>query len=202
MNQHRWKLSVSNDIRAVLEHSAKSLKWAWRTDDKDPKSYPINTHSVFAEIKTQLSEVSRAISKIDSQKQKLVPTPRLPTRLSELVAERTIKAVYEEQNKGSYNAALKLAVYQGEKGASAWRKILLAVDAAYRICVYGVESIPRPRVQFLHRKLLEIADAAEVGDLNHQGIVEFLDDLCPCGDNHKPEAIRKLRKRWTRRSRV
>jgi hypothetical protein len=196
-NQHRWKLSVNGAARPVLEDLARSLKWAWETDNKDPKSYPINTHSVFAEIKTQLSEISRAKLQVKSQTPKPLPAPSVPRCLSDLVAERTIKAVYEDQNDGSYHAALKLAAYDHRKGASAWRKILLAVDAAYRIGVYGVEFIPRPRVHFLHRNLLKIADVVGMDDLTHEGMVEFLDDLCPCGEKHKAETIRKLRKRWT-----
>ena len=119
--------------------------------------------------------------------------------------EKTIKAVYEQQNDGSYEGALKVAASGERNGTSAWRKIWLAANAAYLIRFYGIEFIPRPRVQFLHRRLLEIADATgtnEVADdsinkLTHAGIAEFLDDLCPCGKKHKAETIRKLRKRWT-----
>jgi hypothetical protein len=194
-NQHRWKLSVSDDTLRVLEDLARRLNWAWETDRKDAKSYPINTHAVFAKIKTQLSKISRDKSKSELQTPRSVPAGRVPKRLSDLVDERTIKAVYQEQNDGSYYAALKIAAYDNRKGASAWRKILLAVNAAYPICVYGVDFIPKPRVQFLHRNLLQIADALGVPDLTHAGMVEFLNDLCPCGNRHKPDTIRKLRAR-------
>lgn len=198
-NQHRWKLSVSDHARRVLEESAQRLKWAWEIDKKDPKSYPLNTDYAFAKIERQLSRDTGEESQIEPQARELPPRPAPPKRLSDLLGEKTIKAIYEQQNDGSYEVALRLAASGERKGSIAWRKILLAVNAAYLICVYGVEFVPKPRVQFLHRNLLEIADSTELSDLTHEGIVEFLDDLCPCGKRHKPEAIRKLRKRWTGR---
>ena len=196
-NQHRWKLSVSEDTLRVLEDSAKRLKWAWAFDKKDPKLFPINADYVFAEIDEQLSKDSQEESPIKPQPRKLPTLPRPPKNFSALVDEKTIKAVYEQQNEGSYEGALKLAGSGGRRGTSAWRKIWLAANDAYLIRFYGIEFIPRPRVQFLHRRLLEIAEQIELSDLHHPGIAEFLDDLCPCGERHKPEAVRKLRKRRT-----
>ena len=204
-NQHRWKLWVSDDARCVLEESVQRLKWAWETDKKYPKSYPLNTDYAFAQIQSQLTEGSRDRSQIVPQPPELPSPSPAPKRLSELVHEKTIKAVYEQQNDGKYENALKLAASGEREGAIAWRKILHAVNAAYLIHSYGDEFIPRPRVQFLHRNLLKIADITSMNelthegiqDLTHEGIVEFLDDLCPCGKKHEAETIRKLRKRWT-----
>jgi hypothetical protein len=204
-NQHRWKDAVSEDALRVLEDSAKRLKWAWAFDKKDPKLFPINTDYVFAEIEEQLSKASQGKSRIRPQPRRLPTLSRPPKSFSALVDEKTIKAVYEQQNNGSYEGALKLAASGERKGTSAWRKIWLAANDAYLIRFYGIEFIPRPRVQFLHRRLLEIADATgsnELADeginkLTHAGIAEFLDDLCPCGKKHKAETIRKLRRRWT-----
>jgi len=66
---------------------------------------------------------------------------------------------------------------------------------AYVIIYYGLDSAPRPRVHFLHRELLDIVESEHLRDLSLEGIVEFLDDICPCGKKHKPDAVRKLRKR-------
>jgi hypothetical protein len=196
-NQHRWKLSVSGDALRVLEDFAKRLKWAWAFDKKDPKLFPINTDYVFAEIDEQLSRVLRHGLRSKPQTLNLPLLLRPPKRFSDLLDDKTIKAVYEQQNDGSYEGALKLAASGKPKGTSAWRKIWLAANDAYLIRFYGIEFIPRPRVQFLHRRLLDIADKVKVSDLHHPGIAELLDDLCPCGERHKPEAIRKLRKRLT-----
>ena len=196
-NRHRWKLSVSDHAKNVLEGLAKRVKWAWEIDKKDPKSYPLNTDYVFGEIDEQLSKFLRDRSQIEPQARKLPLPPRPPMRFSDLVDEKIIKAVYEQQNDGSYEDALKLAASGKGKGASAWRKIVLAVDASYMIDFCGMEFIPRPRVQFLHRKLLNIAERVGLNDISHEGIAEFLDDLCPCEEKHKSGTIRKLRKRWS-----
>jgi hypothetical protein len=180
-----------------LNQSAQRLKWAWDTDKKYPKSYPLNTDFAFTEIHRQLSAGSRDSSQIQQQFRELPSPPPPPKSLSEIVHEKTIKAVYEQQNDGKYEDALKLAASGEREGAIAWRKILHAVNATYLIHTYGDEFIPRPRVQFLHRNLLEIADVVEMNDQTHEGIVEFLDDLCPCGERHEAETIRKLRRRWT-----
>jgi hypothetical protein len=178
-----------------VEHLAERLKWAWRIDLKDPESYPLNTGSVFFEIEESL----KARSQNTQQSAKVPPVPPPPRRLPELVRERTIKAVYEEQNDGTYESALKLAA-SGD--LSSWQKILHALSGAYLIDRVSVYLAPKPRVHFLHRNLLELANLLELNDLTHQGIVEFLEDLCPCGKRHKVEAIRKLRKRWTARKRT
>jgi hypothetical protein len=196
-NQHRWKQWVSDHACCVLEKSAQRLKWTWDTDRKYPKSYPLNTDYAFAQIHSELREGSRDRSQSEQETRELPSPAPAPKRLSDLVHEKTIKAVYEQQNDGRYKDALKLAAYGEPKGSIAWRKILHAVNAAYLIHSYGEEFIPAPRVQFLHRNLLKIADVVEMDDVTHEGIVEFLDDLCPCGEKHEAETIRKLRNRWT-----
>jgi hypothetical protein len=196
-NQHRWKNSVDKRIRSVLEEAAKALEWAWNLDKESPRSFPLNTWYLFSEIEEQLQDQPKVHKNI-----KLPPPPPPPKRVSELVDERTIRAVYEQQNAGTYREALKLAASDDGKASLAWRKILHAVEAAYFINHYGEQAAPKPRVHFLHRELLEIADAVDLKELTHQGIVEFLDDLCPCGKRHKAEAIRKLRKRWSGTKRI
>lgn len=60
---------------------------------------------------------------------------------------------------------------------------------AYMIAAYGID-LPRPKVHVLHRGLLEIAEQLIIDEAD--GIVEFLDDVCPCGKTHSHEALRKL----------
>jgi hypothetical protein len=201
-DQHRWKVSVSDQARFVLEESARRLKWAWEIDKNHPKSYPLNTDKAFSVVHAKLELDSGDRSGIQQQALELPSPPIPPKRLSELLHEKTIKAVYEKQNDGSYEDALKLATSGERKGHATWRKILQAVNAAYLIPYYGDEFIPRPQVHFLHRNLLDIADVVRISDLTHQGIAEFLDDLCPCGRRHEPETIRKLRMRWKRGKQV
>jgi hypothetical protein len=51
------------------------------------------------------------------------------------------------------------------------------------------------RVHFLPRELLDIVKLLKLNDLTSEGLVDFFDDLCPCGKKHHAEAIRKLGKR-------
>jgi hypothetical protein len=178
-----------------LETFGERLKRAWERDMEYPNSYPLNTHFAFQEIKgwiVGLQSGSQGNKK--ALKLALLRQPP-PKRFSELVADGTIRAVYEEQNGGSFIDALARA-RSGDKSATrAFRKILNAVEAAYYIEHFGDDTAPKPRVNFLHRNLLEIADLSHLSDLTHEGVVEFLDDLCPCRKKHKPDAIRKLRRR-------
>jgi hypothetical protein len=193
-NQHRWKESVDELTRNVLEEAAKNLKWAWSLDMKYPNSYPLNTSYQFAQIEERL----RGQSAIRHGAKLRLPS-RSPQSLGELLNEKTIKAVYEEQNQGTYKDALRQAAAGFKEGLSAWRKILRAAEGAYAIEYYAIELAPKPKVQFLHRNLLLLLAAAseDLRDfpLTDPGIAEFFDDVCPCGKGHKPDAVRKLRKR-------
>lgn len=198
-NQHRWKSSLGEDICGVLDDAAERLAWAWEVDMKYPRSFPMNTSYAFDEIDKWIKECQRGGEPKVERKGLPNPRSRTPKRFSDLVDDRVIKAVFEDQNVGSYSDALKLAD-SGDKAARfAFRKILKAVTPAYLISHFGDDFIPKPRVHFLHRALLTLAESLQISDLKHDGIVEFLDDLCPCGKRHTADAIRKLRKRAARR---
>jgi hypothetical protein len=198
-NQHRWRESLDRKTCNVLDDAAERLEWAWGLDMKDPKSYPVNTDIAFFEIKGWIEEC-RQEGQPDGQPQaeskgiKLI-RPRPPKRFSELVGERAIEIAYESQNVNTYIEALRIAASGDRLAGFTFRKILNAVRVAYSIERYGPDAAPMPKVHFLHRSLLEIAELLKLSDLTHEGIVEFLDDLCPCGKIHKQDAIRKLRMR-------
>jgi hypothetical protein len=192
-NQHRWKKSLDENNHRALEGAAETLVWAWKTDMETPKSYPLNTNYAFSQLKKRIRDIHHpSRSRTERKLSKLPPPPPPPKRFSELIDEKTIRAVYEDQNTGRYGDALKLAA-RGDHAA--FRRILNDIGQAYLIDYFGLDATPKPRVHFLHRNLLEIADLLDLGDLNHAGIVEFLDDLCPCRRTHRIDAIRKLRKR-------
>jgi len=198
-NQHRWKESLNADICGVLDDAAARLEWAWEVDMKYPRSYPVNTDYAFYEIKEWIEECQRGSQPETERKPLILRRSRPPKNFSELVDDGIIRAVFEDQNVGSYNDALKCAASGDKSAHRTFRKILKAVEPAYLISHFGEEHAPRPRVHFLHRNLLEIADLLHLSDLTHEGIVEFLDDHCPCRKRHTPDAIRKLRKRVVRR---
>ncbi len=102
----------------------------------------MNTARVFHELRDRLrgKDVRKPIT--------VGPKPR-HRRLSDLVDDKSIRAVYEDRNDGTYQEALRL-VLDVKVGGRYWRKILRAIDHAFQ---YG-DYPPPPRVQFLHRNLL------------------------------------------------
>lgn len=158
---------------------------------KSPNSYPLSTSFQLAKFE-QLLRRGRGGPKASNVWRR----PRPPKSFADLIPEDTIKAIYEDQNQERYEDAITRATLGFGDGLAAWRKISRAAEQAYVTEYYGIEFAPRPRVHFLHRNLLLcLAASEELGDLSAQGIVEFLDDVCPCGERHEPDAIRKLKKR-------
>ena len=189
-NRHRWKAWVDDHVRHVLERAAEHLKWSWREDNKSPRAFPLQTWWVFVQVKEELAGGPARRTGIKLRRH------QPPKKLSDLLREGTVKVAYEDHNQGTYEDALKQADLGYDEGYSAWRKIKRALDVAYIILYYGAEFAPRPRVNFLHRELLGIADSDEgLRDQDLAGLAEFLDDICPCGRKHQPDAIRKLRGR-------
>jgi hypothetical protein len=191
-NPHRWKGSVDDRTRVLLDRCAKWLQRSWDLDKKNSGYYPMNTWMAFMETRDSLSTNS---PEVPGKGIKVALAPR-PQTLLEFLSEKTISAIYHEQNEGSYSEALGQAI-AGD--AKSWKKILRAIDASYYVYLYGDQASPTPRNHFLHRNLLEIADLTLLGDLTHEGVVEFFDDMCPCGKKHQPDAVRKLRRRLARR---
>jgi hypothetical protein len=105
-----------------------------------------------------------------------------------------VQVVYEERSAESYAHALDRASHGSRK---ALQSILFAVEMAWLLDHVGAQAIPPPRIQFLHIKLIRIARLLTSERLTHKGIVDFLEDLCPCGKPHRIDAIRKLRTRWS-----
>jgi hypothetical protein len=162
---------------------------------KHAGSYPVNSSYAFAEINERIKKRQRRGAPEVERRGVALRRRRPPECFSELVDDRVIRAVFEDQNAGSYSEALKCAASGHKSAHRAFRKILNAVESAYLIDYFGNEFAPKPRVLFLHRNLLEIADLLQLSVLRPAGIMEFLDDLCPCGRKHKSDATRKLIKR-------
>jgi hypothetical protein len=193
-NRHRWKDWIDDRrVREVLKDASEGLAWAWKLDKKSPDTFPVNTWYQFVQIEELLENKPIVRAGIT-----LPPPPPPPRKLSDLLDDPTIKSAYEDQNEGSYEDALIEARGGFDKGYRAMRKIVRALSVAYVTAYHGLEHAPRPRVHFLHRGLLGIVDSPHLRDLTPEGIVEFFDDVCPCGTKHLPDAIRKLRKRRER----
>ena len=193
-NEHRWKLSLDHRKVRLLEELASELRWSWDIDSEHPRSYPINTDHVFSEIRRDLRE-----NRPRTKKVKLRPPPP-PKRFSDLFDEGLIKTVYEQQHDSSYEAAIRLAGASRQGSSNAFHNLMKAARAAWEITCYGDHVIPRPKIHFLHRELLEIAEDLDLDTLTNAGLEEFFEDVCPCSKTHHAEAIRKLRKRKKARS--
>jgi hypothetical protein len=183
---------------ALLEETAQQLKSAWESHLRAPDYYPMNAEIVLAETKAKLRGEPEVVQQGPI---KLPSPPQPPQSFSDLLDEKLIESVYEDQNSGSYADALKQAGSEDdEKAWLAFRKILKAIEGAYASYLYGYQGTPTPKVHFLHRNLLEVADLAGLSDLTHEGLLEFFDDLCPCGKQHNLDALRKLRKRLSNKT--
>ena len=196
-NQHRWKKWIEDQrVRKVLEEAAAGLAWAWTLDRKTPDRFPVNTWYQFVQIEQLLQNKSAQREGVKLPR----PSPP-PKKLSDLVDDGMIKAVYEDHHEGSYEDALIEARGGFGAGYRALRRITRALDIAYVTIYHGLEHAPNPKVHLLHRNLLDIANS-RLGDLTLEGIAEFFDDLCPCGTKHLPDTIRKLKKRRARARRM
>jgi hypothetical protein len=198
MSRHAWAEWVeSEEVRHLLWKSKDWLKQAWKYDQEDPKSYPINTYLALVEIESSLKNPQGP-----RPRTRLSTKVKIPRTLWELISERTVKAIWEDNHSGSFEEAIAQATPthydEVRKSQKVFKAIVRAIETAYVVDYVSWELLLRPKVNILHRGLNEIAKAAGVGDQTEAGFAEFLDDLCPCGLKNHREAVRKLSSRSTR----
>jgi len=198
-NQHRWKKSLDSRVVKVLEETAERLEISWEFDRAHPNSYPVNTDHALSETRAQLKNKAAVARSLKELRKSRVPAKSL----YDLIDEGIVRRLYEQQHAGSYSRALRQASEGYGAGLAAWRQIVKCLIPAYLLVFAGTDYIPKPKIHFLHRELLDIAKSLEeLDDLTKEGLAEFLDDICPCGKKHNAEAIRKLRKRLTQSRRL
>jgi hypothetical protein len=147
-NQHRWKEWLDVNVCGVLEDAAARLEWAWAVDMKHPRTFPVNTNYGFCEIREWIDDCQRTGQPETEHKGLRLRKSRPPRLFSELVDDGIIRAVFEDQNVGSYSDALKLAA-SGDKSAHfTFSKILKAIEPAYLISHFGEDAAPKPKVHF------------------------------------------------------
>jgi hypothetical protein len=191
-NQHQWKKWLDPRVVEVLEEAGERLEVSWKFDSEYPKSYPVNTDHALSETKAQLNNRAPV-----THNPKGLRGARVPAKsLYDLVDDETVRILYEQQYADSYSRAVTQASEGFGPGRAAWRKIMKCLTPAYLI-KFGGDDGPKPKVHFLHRQLLGIAKSVEPG-LSKEGLADFLDDICPCGKKHKPEAVRKSEERLTK----
>jgi len=195
----RWERYLEfKEVGKILWAAKPFLKDAWEADLKDPKLYPINTSGAFAQIEEKLGV------RVNASRTRLVPRPKPPKHLSELIPEAIIKAIWEDNHAGTFVEALTEAANIGrgqvsvKKGWNTFQKIVRTIEHAYLLHCYGYDFLPKPKNSILHRGLDRIAKVAGLEGLTLSGFSEFLDDLCPCGLKNHKEAIRKMERRSPR----
>lgn len=189
--QHRWKEWLDERSITIIEGFAEDVKPAWKADSKYPRSYPRATEYVFSETILDLRGRNVAL-----KKRRRLPhgTPPPVKCFADLFYEPHIRWIYEDRHADSYDVALKTAdLRRGGASSKALYKLMKAAETAFHVSMGG--EVPAPRNSFLHREFLELAKVLDLHKHRNAALAEFLEDLCPCGKAHKPEAIRKLRKR-------
>lgn len=198
MSRHAWAEWVeSEEVRHFLWKSKDWLKQAWKYDQDDPNSYPMNTYLALAEIENILTK-----PRGPRPRTRLSTKVKIPRTLWELISERTVKAIWEDNHSGSFEEAIAQATPRHydevRKSQKVFRTIIRAIETAYDLDYVSWQILPRPKVKILHKGLNKIAKAAGIQDQTEAGFAEFLDDLCPCGLKNHREAVRKLASRSTR----
>jgi hypothetical protein len=194
MSRHPWEELIEFEShRQLLWQSKSQLEIAWKRDKMFGNQYPINTHHVIAELKRKLSK-----RRPGGQVWRML-IHKAPNRLAELVPEKLIKSVWQNQHEGSFLSAIRRAADGGtvndpKQGWKAFQEIIRAVETAYLVGQLGFEFLPRPKVSILHRGLDQVERTADLG-LTEEGFAGFLDDLCPCGRRNHGGAVRKLSSR-------
>jgi hypothetical protein len=198
MGQHAWAGYLgSPKVELLLWKSRERLKLAWGRDQKDPKSYPMNTYLALIEIENSLTNPLGA-----SPRTRLSTKLKIPRTLWELISEKTVKAIWEDNHNRSFEEAIAQATPthydEVRKSQKVFKAIIRAIELAYVVDYVSWQLLPTPKVNILHKGLNEIAKAAGIKDQTEAGFAGFLDDLCPCGLKRHREAVRKLSGRSTR----
>jgi hypothetical protein len=159
---------------------------AWRIDKSGSGDYPMSTARLIGELKSKLyGWRPRRIRKL--------PALKTPKRLSDILDEKLVRDVYEYLHEEPLKNAF--ARFNTKEGGRAFDKISEAVVVALDVSRLGEQGLPRPRGNWLHRQLLELAAAAKLRHLTDRDMAEFFNDLCPCGATHTRETMKKFRQR-------
>ncbi|MGC1620482.1 MAG: hypothetical protein WA765_18475 [Candidatus Acidiferrum sp.] len=201
MSRHRWVGWIqSREVEELLWKTKEPLKDAWERDRKD-KSYPMDTSYLLAYLRGELSRHASGKHPVKQRRKRLL-IARTPRTLSELVPERFVRSIWEDQHSGSFDDAIRVAAQMSPNNQDRpWKMfqgILRAMEAAYTVSFFGPEILSMPRVSILHRDLKQVAIAAGLEGQTRVGFAEFLDDLCPCGLKSHREAVRKMESRSER----
>jgi hypothetical protein len=190
MRKHAWLERTSKKRGQLLTRTAGQLRTAWRRDKAGSDGFPFNTAYLIGDVKARLHGWRPArIFRLRA------PKSRPLKQLGDLLKEKTVRAVYEYLYEEPFEDAMRQLNAGYREGEQAFNQISEAVKVALGVSWIGEEMLPKPRGNWLHRQLLEVAKAAHLGHLTNREMAEFFDDLCPCGSKHTRETIKKFRQR-------
>jgi hypothetical protein len=201
MRQHRWEKLLDHPGHKELLWEAKTaLKSAWMRDQRDPKSYPIDTIWTLSRIQALLK--SRLPTTISGP----IRARKKPRTLRDLLPDETMERLWVDHHSETFQDGIRAATPGKFESSEQWneeirrswkafQKLLHIMKQTWLLEYMGWEFLRRPKVNILHIGLHDISKAAGLGDQNREGFAEFLDDLCPCGLKSHNEALRALGKR-------
>jgi hypothetical protein len=190
MRKHAWLERTSRKRVQLLTRTTAQLRTAWRRDRAGSDGFPFNTAYLIGEVRARLQGGSpRRSLRLGA------PKPKPLKQLGDILKEKTVRAVYEYLYEEPFSDAMRQLNAGYREGEQAFNQISEAVKVTLGVSWIGAEMLPKPRGNWLHRQLLEVAKAAHLGHLTNREMAEFFDDLCPCRSKHTRETIKKFRQR-------
>jgi len=126
-----------------------------------------------------------------------MPLFKEPKTLRDLLSERDVEQVHEYLHEEPFQEALS-EMYSKEGQSQALKRIRETINHALVVALYGYETFPKPRGNWLHRQILEVLTAAAPGKFSDRDMAKLFDYFCPCGTGHNREAMKKFRWRLAR----
>jgi hypothetical protein len=182
------------NVRFLLD-SSQRIKQAWDDDDRGAKSFPLQTAGTLYEIESAMKAPRPA--KIRKRNKRTGIRVKVPTQLRDILPEQTVRQVHEYLHEEQFKDAL-LAMRSDDSRVSAYRRIEETLMRAFRVHDFGFESLPKPRGNWLHRKLLDVLTASTSEQFSDSEMAKLFDYFCPCGNAHSRETIKKFRWRLGR----
>jgi hypothetical protein len=183
-----WMLKakgISKGKIKLLLDSGELIRVAWEGDGRGTKGFPLNTAYAFWELEDELRG-SR------SHRIRSIPYRKPPTRLTDILPEKVVRQVHEYLYEEPLNDALdELTSTDTVHGALA--RIKNTMDTALYVQQFGEQALPAPRGNWLHRQMLGFIRAAIPEKITDSEMAKLFDYLCPCGNSHNRETIKKFR---------
>jgi hypothetical protein len=182
------------NIRLLLD-SSERIKQAWDDDDRGTNNFPLQTAGTLYEIESAVK--GPRPGKIRQRKKRMGVRVKVPTQLRDILPELTVRLVHEYLHEEQFKEAL-LAMRSDDSRVAASRRIEETLLRAFKVHDYGFESLPKPRGNWLHRKLLDLLTASTTEQFSDSEMAKLFDYFCPCGNAHSRETIKKFRWRLGR----